>query len=166
MQSHRHALQRAALQTRYKTKYRERVERQYRIINPTASKEEVQVVVDNPQADLFSQQIAGHTAARNALADIQDRHRDILRLETSINELHQLFLDVSVLVEAQGEMLNQIEHAVGATVVNTGGAVEELRRANEYKKRKREFMCWVASVIAIVVVILGMPVLVNILDND
>ena len=154
------------LQTRYKTKYRERMERQYRIINPTATKEEVQVVVENPQADLFSQQIAGQTAVRNALADIQDRHKDLLRLETSINELHQLFLDVSVLVEAQGELLNQIEHAVGNSVINTGGALEELRRANHYKRRKREFDCWVASVILIIIVILGMPVLVGVIDDD
>lgn len=43
----------------------------------------------------------------------QERHRDITRLETSIAELHQLFLDMSVLVESQGELLDQIEYTVG-----------------------------------------------------
>jgi len=154
------------LQNKYKAKYRERVQRQYRIVKPDATQEEIQQTIDDPQSDLFSQQIAGHAAARNALADIQDRHKDILRLETSINELHQLFLDVSVLVEAQGELLDQIEHAVGKTVVNTGQAIEELRKANEFKKKKRTFMCWVVTVAIIIFVIIFMPVFVDVIDDD
>jgi t-SNARE complex subunit (syntaxin) len=31
-------------------------------------------------------------AAKNALADIQDKHKDIMRLEASIVELHQVLL--------------------------------------------------------------------------
>ena len=44
-------------------------------------------------SEIFQQQFLqgpGHAAARNALADIQERHKDITRLETSIQELHQL----------------------------------------------------------------------------
>ena len=89
------------LQTKYKNKYREKVERQYRIVKPHATKEEIDQAFDsgNQQPELFTQQILqgpGHAAARSALADIQERHKDITRLETSIAELHQLFLDMSV----------------------------------------------------------------------
>merc|ERR1719482_1632854 len=94
------------LASRYKNKYREKVERQYRIVKPHATKEEIDEAFDSgsQQPELFTQQILqgpGHAAARSALADIQERHRDITRLETSIAELHQLFLDMSVLVESQ-----------------------------------------------------------------
>jgi hypothetical protein len=34
-------------------------------------------------------------------------------LEASLLELHQIFLDMAVLVEAQGEMLDNIEQQVG-----------------------------------------------------
>ena len=40
--------------------------------------------------------------ARAALEDVQEKHKDIQRLESSIQELHQLFVDLSVLVESQG----------------------------------------------------------------
>ena len=90
------------LQTKYKKKYRKRVERQYKIVKPEATQEEIEDSISNPQADVFMQQMAGVAAAQNALADIQDRHKDIMRLETSINEVHQLFMDMSMLVEAQG----------------------------------------------------------------
>jgi len=109
------------------------------------------------QPEIFTQQILqgpGHAAARNALADIQERHKDITRLETSIQELHQLFLDMSVLVEAQGELLDQIEYTVGQSVNYTGKAIEELRTANKYQKKIRKKMCCIIVVILVVIAIL------------
>merc|ERR1719399_2054238 len=43
------------IQTKYKNKYRDRVERQYRIVKPTATKEEIQEAVDNggEQTEIF-----------------------------------------------------------------------------------------------------------------
>jgi len=147
------------LQTKYKNKYRERVERQYRIVKPHATKEEIDAAFDSgePQPEIFTQQILqgpGHAAARNALADIQERHKDITRLETSIQELHQLFLDMSVLVESQGELLDQIEYTVSQSVNYTGKAVEELRVANQYQKKVRKKMCCVIVVVLIIIIVL------------
>jgi len=45
-----------------------------------------------------------------------------MKLEASIQELHQLFLDMSVLVESQGELLDQIEFTVAQSVNYTGKA--------------------------------------------
>lgn len=39
--------------------------------------------------------------ARKTLADIEARHQDILKLENSIKELHDMFLDMAMLVESQ-----------------------------------------------------------------
>jgi len=113
---------------------------------------------------VFTQQILqgpGHAAARSALADIQERHKDITRLETSIQELHQLFLDMSVLVESQGELLDQIEYTVSQSVNFTGKAVEELRTANQYQKRVRKKMCCIICVILIVIIAIIAPLLVS-----
>ena len=40
-------------------------------------------------------------AARQTLADIEARHADIIKLETSIKELHDMFMDMAMLVESQ-----------------------------------------------------------------
>lgn len=40
-------------------------------------------------------------AAKQTLADIEARHNDIMRLETSIRELHDMFMDMAMLVESQ-----------------------------------------------------------------
>ena len=41
--------------------------------------------------------------------EIQERHAAVRELERSLLDLHQVFLDMAVLVEAQGEMLDNIE---------------------------------------------------------
>ncbi|QQP34855.1 Uncharacterized protein FKW44_022895 [Caligus rogercresseyi] len=43
----------------------------------------------------------GHAAAKQTLADIEARHADIIKLETSIKELHDMFMDMAMLVENQ-----------------------------------------------------------------
>lgn len=48
----------------------------------------------------------------DTLAEIQERHEAVKELEKSLMELHQIFLDMAVLVEAQGEMLDNIEQQV------------------------------------------------------
>lgn len=39
--------------------------------------------------------------ARQTLADIEARHNDIIKLENSIRELHDMFMDMAMLVESQ-----------------------------------------------------------------
>ena len=39
--------------------------------------------------------------AKQSLADIEARHRDIIKLENSIRELHDMFMDMAMLVESQ-----------------------------------------------------------------
>ena len=40
-------------------------------------------------------------AAKQTLADIEARHADIIKLESSIKELHDMFIDMAMLVESQ-----------------------------------------------------------------
>ena len=61
--------------------------------------------------------------ALDTMAEIQERHEAVKDLETSLLDLHQIFLDMSVLVEAQGEMLDNIEKQVSPhcfTVMTSG----------------------------------------------
>mmetsp|Transcript_43701 Transcript_43701/g.140353 ORF Transcript_43701/g.140353 Transcript_43701/m.140353 type:complete len:115 (+) Transcript_43701:761-1105(+) len=72
-------------------------------------------------------------------------------IEASIAELHQLFLDMSVLVEAQGELLDQVEYTVAQSVDYTGRAVDELRSAAYYQAQARKKCCCVVVTLLIVV---------------
>ena len=50
------------------------------------------------------------------LDEVKDTYHDVRRLEASIIELHKMFMDLALLVDRQGEMLDQIEYQVNASV--------------------------------------------------
>ena len=76
-------------------------------------------------------------AAKQTLADIEARHADIIKLETSIKELHEMFMDISVLIENQGEMVNRIDAHVESAVEYTTRATNDTKKALEYQQKAR-----------------------------
>jgi len=150
-------------QQEYKSKYKERVERQFKIAKPDATQEEISQAMDSGTNDVFAQAIlsASQAAAKNALLDIQERHKEIIKIEKSINELHQLFVDMAVLVESQGELIDQIEYNVQQSVNFTEKGVQELQSARKYQKNARKKMC---CLIITFLVILGV-ILSSVLPN-
>lgn len=49
----------------------------------------------------FSKIISDSQITRQALNEIESRHKDIMKLETSIRELHEMFVDMAMFVETQ-----------------------------------------------------------------
>lgn len=49
----------------------------------------------------FFQIITDSQQAKQTLADIEARHEDIIKLESSIKELREMFTDMAMLVESQ-----------------------------------------------------------------
>lgn len=101
----------------YRTKYRQRTERQLRIVKPDATQEEIQGALDGSSGgqQIFAQALRNSNRqgeARGALREVQERHNDIQRIEQTITELAALFQEMSILVEQQDEQLNVIkDHA-------------------------------------------------------
>jgi len=151
------------VQTTYKNKYKEKVERQYKIAKPDASPDEIEDAMQSGDSSkIFANQILDthlHQQAKNALAYIEARHKDIVRLEASILELHQLFVDMAVLVDSQGELLNQIEFNVSQSVAYTADGVKELKKAVEYQKKSRKKMCIIIVILVIIIVVVLAPTL-------
>ena len=50
--------------------------------------------------------------ARAELNEAEERYQQIRALETSIEQLHEMFLQLSILVQEQGEMVTRIEDNV------------------------------------------------------
>lgn len=50
--------------------------------------------------------------AKQTLADIEARHADIIKLENSIRELHDMFMDMAMLVENQVKYLHYLDYIV------------------------------------------------------
>jgi len=155
------------VQTNYKNKYQEKIERQYKIAKPDATPEEIEEAIESGDSSkVFANQILDthlHQQAKNALAYIEARHADIKRIEASIQQLHQLFVDMAVLVEAQGEMLNQIEYNVSQSVAYTAKGVEELKGAVKLQKKSRKKMYIIIIILVIIIIVVMAPLLKTLL---
>ena len=104
---------------------------------------------------VFTQGIIMDTAAaKQTLADIEARHADIIKLETSIKELHDMFMDMAMLVDSQvskenfrrpdltvlllqGEMIDRIEYHVEHAVDYVQTATQDTKKALKYQSKAR-----------------------------
>lgn len=62
------------------------------------------------------------TTLRNTVSDIQDKFKDIQKLEVSVSQCVRLFNELSSLVFAQGLMIDNIETNVAECRDNAKGA--------------------------------------------
>mmetsp|Transcript_5916 Transcript_5916/g.13602 ORF Transcript_5916/g.13602 Transcript_5916/m.13602 type:complete len:308 (+) Transcript_5916:150-1073(+) len=104
-------------QTKYKTDIKKKVKRQVQIVKPDATSEEIDAVFKSGggSGQVLKSAIltgAASDSIQNAFQTVADKYQDVLTLEASVMELHQMFLDFALLTEKQGELLDQIEHQV------------------------------------------------------
>lgn len=58
-------------------------------------------------------QIVDSQISKQALSEIEGRHKDIVRLESSIKELHDMFVDIAMLVENQAWLRGEQRASLG-----------------------------------------------------
>ncbi|EME27072.1 Syntaxin-1A [Galdieria sulphuraria] len=146
---------------------REQAERQLKIINPKISKTEIDTVLDatgsggNASSEILRQQMlmardGDYNSIRLVMEDVEERTRAMRQLEENIQELRQMFIDMSVLVESQGETIDQIESNISSAKASTKTAASQLRSARKHQKRYYRllfclFCCLIILLIAILV---------------
>lgn len=98
-------------------------------------------MIEQGNWSVFTQGIIMETEqARQMLADVEARHNDILKLEKSLKELHDLFLEMAMLVESQGEVVDRIENHVTGTQDYVVKAQEQLKQAEVLQTKARKVL--------------------------
>jgi len=146
-------------QQKYKEDIRKKVKRQVQIANPKATDEDVDkaMQIEDGRYALYKQQIlAGgvNEQVKTAHTKVAGKYQDVLMLEQSVAELHQLFLDLALLTEQQGELLDQIEYQVREAGDYVEDANVEVFESIEYQKKIRKRKCWLILVVVVVTVAL------------
>uniref|UniRef100_A0A668APM9 Syntaxin 2 n=1 Tax=Myripristis murdjan TaxID=586833 RepID=A0A668APM9_9TELE len=111
-----------------------------------------------PLSPLSCQIISDSQITRQALNEIESRHQDIIRLESSIRELHTMFMDMAMLVETQGDMVNNIEKNVSNAAEYICRAKEETKKAVRYQKKSRRRYIIVAFALLILLAVIALIV--------
>jgi syntaxin 7 len=97
---------------------------------------------------------------------IDEREEGIKQIESTIQEVNDIFVDLATLVNEQAGMVDNIESHIDTTVSNTGRGVVELRKAAQYQEAARTKMCClvviILAVVAVVVVALVLGISLSI----
>lgn len=136
-----------SVESQFRKRTQDQMARQYRIVRPDATEEQIRQVVEDPNgAQVFSQalmQSDRQGRARAALSAVQDRHRALQKIEQQMVELSQLFQDMDTLVVQQEEMVTDIEHKAEDVVESLEHGNKEIGVAVETARatRRKKFWC-------------------------
>ncbi|XP_023576395.1 syntaxin-2 isoform X1 [Octodon degus] len=129
-------------QTLFRERSKGRIQRQLEITGRNTTDAELEEMLESGKPSIFiSDIISDSHITRQALNEIESRHKDILKLETSIRELHEMFMDMAMFVETQGEMINNIEKNVMNATEYVEHAKEETKKAVRYQSKARRRRC-------------------------
>ncbi|XP_032823358.1 syntaxin-1A isoform X3 [Petromyzon marinus] len=139
-------------QSDYRERCKGRIQRQLEITGKTTTNEELEDMLESGNPAIFTSGIVLDSKIdKQALSEIESRHNDIIKLETSIRELHDMFLDMAMLVESQGEMIDRIEYNVEHSVDYVERAVSDTKKAVKYQSKARRMMIVGAIIVTLVV---------------
>ncbi|KAI7820083.1 t-SNARE [Kickxella alabastrina] len=148
-------------QMEYDSSKRQRVqlERQYKIVRPDATEEEVRDAVDNENANqVFSQAVINTNRAnkaREVLKDVESRRQQIRNIEQSISQLAEMFVEVNEMVNQQQQKFDNIEAAVEDAHVNIDKGNVETKQAIVHTKSSRKLKWWILFIVIIILVIIA-----------
>lgn len=157
------------MQSEYHERYRKHLQRQLLIVKPDLTPAELDEMTDsasffNPkdsesgpdQTGLLSQRIfslASRSLNRQKLEELRETQQEILAIERSISELHQMFVDIAIVVQQQGDLIDRVETHVDSIVDFTelaGVQVEQVVLSRRRSQRRK----WICLVIIIVILII------------
>uniref|UniRef100_A0A8C0IQ72 Syntaxin-1A n=1 Tax=Chelonoidis abingdonii TaxID=106734 RepID=A0A8C0IQ72_CHEAB len=139
-----------ATQSDYRERCKGRIQRQLEITGRTTTSEELEDMLESGNPAIFSSGIImDSNITKQALNEIETRHSEIIKLENSIRELHDMFMDMAMLVESQGEMIDRIEYNVEHSVDYVERAVSDTKKAVKYqsKARRKKIMIIICCVV-------------------
>ncbi|KAF3013585.1 hypothetical protein E8E14_011807 [Neopestalotiopsis sp. 37M] len=146
-------------ESQYRQRYRDQIARQYRIVNPDASEDEVRQATEADWGNEGVFQTALRTnrtgQATSVLGNVRARHNELQRIEQTLIELASMFQDLAVLVEQQEVAVQAAENNAENTQkwteegnVHVGKGIKSARN-----RRKLKWWCLLVTILIIIIVV-------------
>ncbi|XP_023784193.1 syntaxin-3 [Cyanistes caeruleus] len=140
-------------QVDFRERSKGRIQRQLEITGKNTTDEELEEMLESGNPSIFTSGIMDSQISKQALSEIEGRHKDIVRLESSIKELHDMFVDIAMLVENQGAMIDRIENNMDQSVGFVERAVADTKKAVKYQSeaRRKKIMIMLCCIILAII---------------
>ncbi|KAG7458505.1 hypothetical protein MATL_G00220930 [Megalops atlanticus] len=156
-------------QVDFRERSKGRIQRQLEITGKVTTDEELEEMLEGGNAAVFTAGIVDSGISKQALSEIEARHKDIVRLESSIKELHDMFVDIAMLVENQGDiaedlktrvtrsggMIDRIESNMDQSVGFVERAVADTKKAVKFQAEARRKKMMIMLCCVILAIVLG-----------
>ncbi|XP_073673594.1 syntaxin-1A isoform X2 [Garra rufa] len=126
-----------ATQSDYRERCKGRIQRQLEITGRNTTNEELETMLESNNPSIFTSGIIMDNISEQAMNEIETRHTEIIKLENSIRELHDMFMDMAMMVENQGDMIDRIEYNVDHTVDYIKDALLNTKKAVKYQSKSQ-----------------------------
>lgn len=103
----------------------------------------------------------GRANIMDTIQEIQERHDTVKEIERNLLALHQVFMDMSVLVQSQGEQFDNIESHVARADSYVRGGVQQLHVARKHQKNTRKWTCIAILILLIIILIIVLPIVLK-----
>ncbi|PON36670.1 t-SNARE [Parasponia andersonii] len=150
------------LRQRMMAEYKETVGRRYFTVTGETPGDDVieKIISEGGDQQFLERAIQEHGRGKvlETVVEIQDRHESAKEIERSLLELHQVFLDMAVMVEAQGDQMDDIEHHVMNAAHYVKDGSKQLQSAKEYQRGSRKWMCIGLILLLIIILVIVVPI--------
>ncbi|OXB52577.1 UNVERIFIED_CONTAM: hypothetical protein H355_005374 [Colinus virginianus] len=136
-------------QVDFRERSKGRIQRQLEITGKNTTDEELEEMLESGNPAIFTSGIMDSQISKQALSEIEGRHKDIVRLESSIKELHDMFVDIAML----GAMIDRIENNMDQSVGFVERAVADTKKAVKYQSeaRRKKIMIMICCIILVII---------------
>ncbi|KAF3964537.1 hypothetical protein ACB098_09G067800 [Castanea mollissima] len=145
------------LRQQISSEYRDTVQRRYfTVTGENPDDKTVDLLISTGESETFLQkaiQEQGRGRILDTIQEIQERHDAVKDMEKNLKELHQVFLDMAVLVQAQGEQLDDIANNVGRAHSFVDRGTQQLQTARVLQKNTRKWTCYAIIILVVIIVL-------------
>lgn len=120
-------------QNKFNEKSRDIVKTQVLLINPQATEEDIERAIEEGPHMIFKSDRA--KAAAESLRYVQTKSKEIQKIEQSMNEVHQLFVEVAFLVDQQSEVIDRIAFQIQNVKRDIEEGNQHLKNAKRIQRR-------------------------------
>lgn len=145
---------------RFQTSLHGKFARQARIIKADITEEEIDMIMSSPNPGQCLQQLMEVPDAMvDRLVEIEERHEGILNIQNGVKEIQEMWQDLSLLVDAQAELMDQVEKNVAATKNYTVKGVDHLKKAETYQLAARKKTLWILCILITIALVIFFSVM-------
>ncbi|EPE26750.1 t-snare protein [Glarea lozoyensis ATCC 20868] len=145
-------------------KLREQSTRQYRIVRPDASEQEVRDAIDDPQGPVFTQALMSSDRrgqSQTTLSAVKERNAAIQKIARDMAEIGVLFDDMNNLVMQQEAAIENIETKGEEVVENMDKGTEQIGVAITSARNARKWKWWCLGICILIIAIIVIALVIT-----